>query len=224
VAANCFAPLSDSQTGSEMIEAFSLATAHLFQDALASQASLRHRVFVQQRSLPHSHFEGLEYDEFDTPSAVYLVWRDRSRVVRGLVRLLRTDRPYMLKSYWPELVSAGQPPASADVWEMTRVCVDKAVEPAIRRTILPELLTAAKEFFDERRAAGMVGVTRAHLLSHFVRQGIVWLGEPATVEGETERAFFVPTCFVRPNYHCKKYGIPSSVLECGSGELRRNAA
>src|SRR6202161_4593468 len=178
-----------------MIEAFSLATAHLFQDALASQARLRFRVFVQQRGLPHAHYGGLEYDEFDTPSAVYLVWRGRGQVVRGLVRLLRTDRPYMLKSFWPWLVASGQLPEAADVWEMTRVCVDKTVAPALRRTIVAELLVAAHEFFVDQGSIGMIGVTRAHLLSHFIRQGIVWLGEPAAHErGEGGGGFF-PTPF-----------------------------
>src|SRR3954447_3527322 len=97
---------------SQMIEAFSLATAHLYQDALASQARLRFRVFVQQRGLEHTAYDGLEYDEFDTPSAVYLVWRDHQLVVRGLVRLLRTDRPYMVEKYWPELIATCAVPKS----------------------------------------------------------------------------------------------------------------
>ena len=81
----CLAQANLASEVRKMIEAFSLATAHLFQDALASQARLRFRVFVEQRGLPHSHYDGLEYDEFDTPSAVYLVWRDQGQVVRGLV-------------------------------------------------------------------------------------------------------------------------------------------
>ena len=59
-----------------MIEAFSLKTAHYFGDVLASQAQLRYRVFVQHRGLHHTHYDCMEYDEFDTPAAVYLVWRD----------------------------------------------------------------------------------------------------------------------------------------------------
>jgi acyl homoserine lactone synthase len=208
-----------------MIEMFTWTTAHRFQDAMASQARLRFQVFVHARGLQHLHYDGLEYDEFDTPSAVYLVWRDTNFAVRGLIRLLRTDRPYMLKNYWPWLVTARSLPEASDVWEMTRVCVDRTVEPELRRMILPELLSAAKEFFIKERAAGMIGVTRAHLLSHFVRQGIVWLGEPALIEGETERAFFVPTRFVRPDHHCAKYGIGGSVLLTGDAlEERRNAA
>ena len=148
-----------------MIEAFSLATAHLYQDALASQARLRYQVFVQQRGLAHSSFDSLEFDEFDTPSAVYLVWRDDDRVVRGLARLLRTDRPYMLASYWPYLVESRDLPATDTIWEVTRVCVDKAVQPELRRTIFPELLCAISEFLEARGGEGMVGVTRQHLLS-----------------------------------------------------------
>lgn len=197
-----------------MIEAFSLATAHLFQDAMASQARLRYRVFVEQRGLPHTHHDELEFDEFDTPAAVYFVWRDHERVVRGLIRLLRTDRPYMLQSYWPELVH-GTIPGSADVWEMTRVCVDKTVIPSVRRTIMPELLCAVAQHLETSGAKGVIGVTRAHLLSHFVRRGIEWLGDPALVEGEIERAFFVPRQCLRPDHHCDKYGIGHVRLRTG---------
>ncbi|WP_298375610.1 acyl-homoserine-lactone synthase [uncultured Bradyrhizobium sp.] len=202
-----------------MIEAFSLSTAHLFQDALASQARLRYRVFVQQRGLPHLHHCDLEFDEFDTPAAVYLVWRDEQRIVRGLIRMLRTDRPYMLKSYWPHLVR-GELPHSADIWEITRVCVDKAVDPFCRRTILPELLCAVAGHLDLTAGIGIVGVTRAHLLSHYIKRGVSWLGEPDVIEGEIERAFFVPREFIRPQHHCIKYGIERVRLRSGEfGEM-----
>ena len=128
-----------------MIEAFSLRTAHLFQDALASQARLRYRVFVQQSNLPHPYFADMEYDEFDTPAAVYLVWRDSDLVVRGLIRLLPTNRPYMLKSYWPHLVEMGSMPSNESVWEVTRVCVDKQLPGYIRPMVLPELLCGVSE-------------------------------------------------------------------------------
>jgi N-acyl-L-homoserine lactone synthetase len=207
-----------------MIEAFSLATAHLFQDALASQARLRYEVFVRQRGLAHSSFDNLEFDEFDTPSAVYLVWRDDQRIVRGLARLLRTDRPYMLASYWPHLVENGELPSSDAIWEVTRLCVDKAVKPELRRTIVPELLCAITEFLEVRDGDGMIGVTRQHLLSHFLREGVEWLGKPAPIEGELERAFFVPTNSIRPVHHCEKYGIGRRLLRTARPEAERSAA
>lgn len=118
-----------------MIEAFSLRAAHHFQDALSSQARLRYEVFVQQRGLCHSAYDELEFEEFDTPSAIYLVWRDEDRIVRGTARLLRTTRPYMLQTYWPYLVEDRELPVSPSVFEVTRVCVDKSVAPARRQRI-----------------------------------------------------------------------------------------
>ncbi|MCA1510547.1 acyl-homoserine-lactone synthase [Bradyrhizobium sp. NBAIM01] len=195
-----------------MIEAFSFANAHHFQDALASQARLRYEVFVERRGLPHSFWEGLEFDEFDTPAAKYLVWRDEKRVVRGLARLLPTTNSYMLQTYWPHLISGRIFPSSSGVWELTRVCVDKSLDSKLRRTVLPELLCAIEEFLSTPHGVGIVGVTREHLLTHFIRSGIRWLGEPDLIEGELERAFFVPKGFIRPEHHCRRFGIARQVL------------
>lgn len=195
-----------------MIEAFSLATSHRFQDALASQARLRYEVFVEQRGLAHTSYEGLEFDEFDTPAAKYLVWRDEKLKVRGLARLLPTTLPYMLRSYWPHLVADHQLPSSPAIVEVTRVCVDKSLDPARRRKIFPELLCAIQEILALTGSVGMIGVTREHLLAHFVRRGIRWLGPSDEIEGEIERAFFVPTAAIRPEHHCQKYGVGRCVL------------
>jgi N-acyl-L-homoserine lactone synthetase len=195
-----------------MIEAFSLNTAHNFGDALASQARLRYRVFVQRRALAHTFYDGMEYDEFDTPAAVYLVWRDQDQVVRGLIRTAPTCVPYMLESYWPHLCQTRELPKCRDVWEMTRVCVDREFQPAIRKRIIPELLCALQEFCQHNAIGAVVGVTRQPLLGYFLRDGVQWLGEVAEVEGEQEAAFWVPTPHLRPQAHCRLYGITRPVL------------
>lgn len=195
-----------------MIEAFSLTTAHHFGDALASQARLRHRVFVERRALPHTSYDGMEYDEFDTPAAVYLVWRDQDRIVRGLIRTAPTSMPYMLETYWPFLCRRRALPKAKDVWEMTRVCVDRDFQPTLRKRIIPELLCALQEFCRNNAVVAVVGVTRQHLLNHFLRAGIEWLGDIAEIEGEPEAAFLVPTEHLRPQAHCRLYGIDRSVL------------
>jgi acyl homoserine lactone synthase len=118
----------------------------------------------------------------------------------------------MLRSYWPHLVEGGDLPSSSRVFEVTRVCVDKAVEPAIRRTIFPELLCAIQEFLHRNDGIGMIGVTREHLLAHFIQSGIDWLGPAHLIEGEMERAFFVPVPNIRPAWHCQKLGIGKDVL------------
>jgi acyl homoserine lactone synthase len=169
-------------------------------------------VFIRRRGLDHRSYDGLEFDEFDTPAAVYLVWRDGENVVRGLARLLRTTSPYMLQSYWPDLVTEGDLPNAPGVLEVTRVCVDKSLAPSVRRSIFPELLCAIQEFMRTIDGQGMIGVTREHLLARFLPAGIKWLGPPSMVEGEIERPFFVPTEFIRPTLHCRRYGIRGPVL------------
>lgn len=207
-----------------MIEAFSWRGAHLVGDAFASQARLRHRVFVERRGLPHDTFAGLEYDAFDTPAAVYLVWRDEAEEARGLIRLLPTARPYMLQTCWPEMVAPGAPPVSPRIWEITRVCVDRTVPTATRLRIMPELLCGVAEFFEMAGITEMIGLTRPHLVSHYIPQGARWLGPLAEVEGEMERAFLVGVEHIRPRAHLARHGIDGPVLRWREGEENRAAA
>ena len=207
-----------------MIEAFTLATAHHFGDALASQARLRYKTFVAHRGLPHQHYAGLEYDEFDTPAAVYFVWRDDAGDVRGLARLLPTIRPYMLQAYWPEMVETEPLPASPDIWEVTRVCVDRALRPAQRLRVFPEVFAAVDEFCARQGIAAIVGVTRPHLITHHYRSGYRWLGQPALVEGEIERAFTLPCGQIRSRAACERLAIPASVLRTSVAERWAQAA
>lgn len=195
-----------------MIEGFSLKTAHLFGDALASQARLRHRVFVQRRGLPHTHHDGMEYDEFDTPAAFYLVWRDPSAEVRGMFRLLPTSLPYMLERYWPHLCQLRPLPKQADIWEVGRVCVDRDFHHSARQMIIPKLLCALQEFCGAQGIRAVVGVARQHLISHYIPAGAEWLGQPAEVEGLQEAAFWIPVERLRPALHCKRYGLPQRLL------------
>jgi len=207
-----------------VIEAFSFKCAHEFGDALASQACLRYRVFVLQRSLPHHFYDGMEYDEFDTPAAVYLVWRDPELVVRGLIRMIPTSVPYMLRTYWPYLCQTQDPPVSDRIWEASRICVDRSYEARTRARIMPELLCGVQEFCLHNDIDAVVEVTRKHLISHFIRTGIRWLGEPCEIEGQQEAALLVPTQCIRPLEHCNRYGIPGQVLSLNPIEQQKVAA
>ncbi len=207
-----------------MIEAFTLATAHHFGDALASQARLRFKVFVAHRGLPHHHYAGLEYDEFDTPAAVYFVWRDAAQVVRGMARLLPTTRPYMMQAYWPDLVEDGPLPASPAIWEVTRVCVDRALPITLRQRVFPEIFAGVDEFCARQGIAAIVGVTRPHLITHYYSSGYRWLGRAAKVEGEMERAFTLPCGAIRAHAACDKLAIPASVLHTTVAEPWAQAA
>ncbi len=121
----------------------------------------------------------------------------------------------MLQSYWPYLVRSGILLSSTGTFEVTRACEDKTVHPSLRRTIFPELRCATQEFISLQEGSGMIGVNREHLLSHFIRSGIDWLGPTCEAEGEMERAFFAWTCLIRLVFHCERLGIPIQVPACG---------
>lgn len=92
-----------------MIEAFCVANAHLFQDALASQARLRHEDFVRRLKLLYSTFDGMEFDEFDADEPHRRAGRVHSRSHRAepskMAKLISmpTQRP-ALKQVKPVLV------------------------------------------------------------------------------------------------------------------------
>ena len=129
-----------------MIECFDFATAHHFGNALAEQFRLRHRVFVQRTSYDVPSWREMEYDQYDTPAATYLVWRDETGAARGVARLSPTDRPYMVKDDWPGMVASRALPSSTAVWEGTRFGVDKDLPPVLRRRIVGELVLGYLEF------------------------------------------------------------------------------
>jgi acyl homoserine lactone synthase len=175
---NCFYFSKIFDRAGDMIEAFTLATAHHFGDALASQARLRYKMFVVYQGLPHNHYAGLEYDEFDTPAAVYFVWRDKTFTARGVARLLPASRPYMMQTYWPELAD-GAPPSSPDIWELTCVCIDRWFPAAQRLRIFPEISAGVDEYCAMEGIKDVVGVTTPHFVKHHASPGFRRLGQPA---------------------------------------------
>jgi acyl homoserine lactone synthase len=128
-----------------MIEIVTLQSAHLFGDALASQHRFRYQQFVVRAGWSVPHFGGMEYDQFDTPAAVYLLWRNHAAQVRGMVRLLPTTRPYMTETLWPELAPEEIPHAD-EIWENTRFAVDRDLQGPLRKTVTSELILASLEF------------------------------------------------------------------------------
>lgn len=129
-----------------MIDIVTLETAHLYGDALADQHRFRYCQFVERDGWAVPHYRKMEYDQFDTPAAVYLLWRDQDLRVRGMVRLIPTTQPYMLDQLWDFLAPAEGLPHSPDVWENTRFAVDRDLRPSLRRQVMGELILASLEF------------------------------------------------------------------------------
>lgn len=207
-----------------MIEAFDLRTAHKHGDALAQQARLRYSVFVEKRQLPHTAHNNLEYDEFDTPGAVYVVWRDNDDKVRGLVRLLPTTLPYMLQTCWPHLAVNYLLPTSHDVWEVTRVCVDHAIDPKRRRRVLPELFSGVETFGSLVGIRAYLCVTRPGIIRHVLSSGVRQLGPVRKVEGALEAAFEVSQEEMLPSLYCGRNAGKRPILKTDIVTSEKDAA
>ncbi len=54
-----------------MIDVLTWENAHFYGSALASQHRLRYRLFVERQGWDVPCYQGMEYDQFDTPAAVY---------------------------------------------------------------------------------------------------------------------------------------------------------
>lgn len=80
----------------------------------------RHEVFVELLGWDLDTPNGYERDQFDRPDTVYVVARDDAGRIQGCARLLPTTHPYLLSEVFPELLNGLPPPASAEVWELSR--------------------------------------------------------------------------------------------------------
>ncbi len=155
-----------------MINCVTCKTAHFFGNALASQYELRYNSFVDRQKWDLSEWQRMEYDVYDTPATTYLVWQDEHQIVRGVSRLLPTDRPYMLKDLWPDSVQTIDLPNSIKIWEGSRFCVDNTLNKTLRRRIVQEIVCSYLEYGLSNNIEKIIGIMPPSIWrSVFVRNG-----------------------------------------------------
>lgn len=128
-----------------MIECFSYADAHLFGDALPQMFRLRKKIFIDSQGYKVPSWQGMEYDAYDNPSALYGLWRDQDGTARGVLRLNPTVNSYMIEDVWPGMVTTMPLPKSRDVWEATRCGIDPDLPREQRDRVTSELMLAYQE-------------------------------------------------------------------------------
>lgn len=173
-----------------MLYAVNVENAHQFGDVLAQLHRLRYRQFKERQSYDVPVYKDMEYDQYDTIATVYLVDLDAKGIIRGCSRLNPTDRPYMLRDLWPQMVE--QPlPASPTVWEGTRICIEKELPGPDRDRVKWSIVLGYLEFGLQNGITKYVGVMQNFIWRRVFIQsgwGANYLGEERLIDGIKTRA------------------------------------
>jgi N-acyl-L-homoserine lactone synthetase len=112
------------------------------QPALRAMFRARKQVFVDLLRWDVPVVDGqYELDEFDDEHATYVLVTGEDGRHLASARLLPTTRPHILGSLFPQLC-AGEVPVGADIFEITRFCLD-CNQPARGRRDARNLLVSA---------------------------------------------------------------------------------
>jgi len=110
--------------------------------ALKSMFMARKRVFVDLLRWDVPVIDGrFEIDQFDDPSAVYILIVDPDGGHLGSARLLETTKPHILASLFPQLCE-GAVPSGPDMLEITRFCLDPRLGASARLNVRNRLVSA----------------------------------------------------------------------------------
>lgn len=116
---------------------------HRYTKELASMHHLRKKVFKDSLKWNVNIINEMEFDQFDTDDAYYIMHISGTGDVDGCTRLLPTTKPYLLGDVFPQLIENQEIPCDESIWESTRFCADKESAP---KDIMPKLLSAMLEF------------------------------------------------------------------------------
>lgn len=105
-------------------------------DLVVSFLKLRKAIFIDRMAWPLYHYETIEFEQYDTFQAVYIIAHDGPEILGG-ARLIRTDQTigngrvrysYMIRDAYegilpgmPRELCFSAPPTSPDIWELTRL-------------------------------------------------------------------------------------------------------
>ena len=112
----------------------------------ASMHRLRHMLYRQRVDWDVPEHRGMEFDEFDTLRARYLVGMDGSGKVVCQTRMITCDHPYMLAELWPDLATERALPRTADTAEGSRSGLDVTLPVDQQRRWYGELQIANVEW------------------------------------------------------------------------------
>lgn len=130
-------------------------------DLVRAFLQLRKAVFIDQMDWPLYQYDAIEFEQYDTFNAVYLIAHDGAQVLGG-ARLIRTDHEtgtgkikysYMIRDAYygllpgmPTEICFEKPPADPKIWELTRLATLPGADVA------RDLLHATNRFLIQEQA------------------------------------------------------------------------
>lgn len=145
-------------------------------DLLQSMFEDRKAVFVDLLKWDVPHDGHLERDQFDDDHAEYLIISESgSSVHLASLRMLRTDRPHVLGSLFPDLCEGGVP-AGPDIREVSRICLSPRHRGPDRWLYRDMLATAMAEYALLTGIRAYTAVSETGRLSRVLSAG--WRCEP----------------------------------------------
>ena len=118
-----------------MLKVVTYKTLRQHSDLLLDQYRLRHQEFIERQQYDVHSIDGMEFDEYDTLAAVYLVYTRDGKTALGVSRLTPIDYGCMLADHFPDLVEDVSIFNSPRTWEGTRFCIDSKLAPELRSEI-----------------------------------------------------------------------------------------
>lgn len=149
----------------------------------ASMHRLRHKIFIEEQSWPLGDICslcGMERDDFDVPSATYIVRVNGQGDVDACMRLLPTSGPYLLGIKFGDLIQKIPKPNSPWIWEVSRLCAERNAAAS------GQLMAAMLEFGLASGITNYVSVCDVRVESALRRCGSVVsrIGEPRQCGGD----------------------------------------
>jgi N-acyl-L-homoserine lactone synthetase len=193
----------------------SWATVHQHGEAWISHHRLRYRMFVERQKWNVPSYKQIEYDEFDTPAATYILTVDEHDRTLGATRLIPTTRPYMVEALWPNLVNMELPHCDS-IWEASRFGCDRDLDTASRRRVVAQLILGCQEFGIASGISRYLGVMPIQIFKYVIaanRCPVAQIGPTLRLSGHQIAAAYIdvsPSILEAVRRHT---GIRSAVLE-----------
>lgn len=214
-----------------MISAISYENIHECGTAFAAQFRLRHRAFMIRQAYEVFSYNGMEYDQYDTPATIYLVYQsEKTGEALGTARLTPISQHCMIKDLWPDLIDDPAclltPP---NVWEATRFCIEKSLPVADRIRISRELVIAQIEAGLLAGIDSIIGIMPTFILNSVYKKAgceFELLGPMKRIDGFKIKAAKMVISEDQLKRVRKETGIYKFVLKLNGGnyDIRRQAA